>query len=201
MPGIRRWKCGLAESSPDRITEVVSSEDEPLILVDESDRVVGHLSKGACHDGEGVLHRAFSLFVFNRSGQLLLQRRSPEKRLWPLFWSNSCCSHPRQDETMDQAVRRRLREELGLESDLHFLYKFQYQARYEDVGSENEICWVYVGVADGSPEPNPNEIADHRWLTPSQLDDEMESAPESFTPWFQMEWERVREAYHSTLGL
>jgi isopentenyl-diphosphate delta-isomerase len=191
----------LAESSPSPITDIVSSEDELLILVDEADRVVGNLSKGACHDGEGVLHRAFSLFVFNREGQLLLQQRSSEKRLWPLFWSNSCCSHPREGETMDEAVRRRLQQEFGLASNLQFLYKFQYQASYEDVGSENEICWVYVGVTDAEARPNANEIENHRWVTPARLDEEMGATPDIFTPWFQMEWQRVRETDLSALAL
>jgi len=179
----------------------VSSEKETLILVDESDRVVGHLSKGACHDGEGVLHRAFSLFVFNPAGMLLLQQRAEEKRLWPLFWSNTCCSHPREGETMDEAIHRRLRQELGMSSELQFLYKFQYQASYEDVGSENEICWVYVGISDDAVEPNANEIAGLRWISPAELDAEMAEAPGNFTPWFVMEWQRVREEYRSTLGL
>jgi len=192
---------GLAETLINPSVEVVSSEDETLILVDESDRVVGHLSKGACHDGEGVLHRAFSLFIFNREGELLLQRRSGGKRLWPGFWSNTCCSHPREGETMDEAIHRRLHQELGMTSELQFLYKFQYQASYEDVGSENEICWVYLGVTDDPAEPNTNEISDHRWVAPAQLDEEMEARPEIFTPWFQMEWQRVRGAYSSKLGL
>jgi isopentenyl-diphosphate delta-isomerase len=176
----------LAEAAKNPNAEVVSREDENLVLVDESDRVVGHLSKGACHDGEGVLHRAFSLFVFNREGQLLLQQRSEKKRLWPLFWSNTCCSHPREGETMDEAVHRRLHEELRMTSELEFLYKFQYQASYEDIGSENEICWVYVGMTDDPP---------------ATLDDEMDATPEIFTPWFQMEWARVREVYRFELGL
>ena len=201
MPVTRRWKSELAESSPNQIAEIVSSEDEMPILVDESDRVVGHLSKGACHDGEGVLHRAFSLFVFNREGELLLQQRSSGKRLWPLYWSNSCCSHPRQGETMDEAVRRRLQQELGLVSNLQFLYKFQYQASYEDVGSENEFCWVYVGITDDEARPNPNEIKDHRWVTAARLDHEMDATPEIFTPWFQREWQRVREADLCALAL
>ena len=192
---------GLAESASTPISDVVSSENETLILVDESDRVVGHLSKGACHDGEGVLHRAFSIFVFNRDGELLLQQRSPGKRLWPLFWSNSCCSHPREGETMDGAVQRRLLQELQISGNLQFLYKFQYQVSYEEAGSENEMCWVYVGVTDDEARPNPNEVEGHRWVTPAQLDDEMRTTPEIFTPWFQMEWQRVREADLSALGL
>jgi isopentenyl-diphosphate delta-isomerase len=191
----------LAKVALSKDIEVVSSDNEILVLVDESDRVVGHLSKGACHDGEGVLHRAFSLFVFNRDGELLLQKRSEAKRLWPLFWSNTCCSHPREGETMDEAVHRRLRQELGMASELHFLFKFQYQASYEDIGSENEICWVYVGVSDDAAEPNATEISEVRWVSPNELDDEMKASPEMFTPWFKMEWARVREAYRSQLGL
>jgi isopentenyl-diphosphate delta-isomerase len=191
----------LADPATSPIFEVVSSEDEMLILVDEADRVVGHLDKGACHDGEGVLHRAFSIFVFNRSGELLLQQRAAEKRLWPLFWSNSCCSHPRQGETMDEAVGRRLQQELGMAGKLRYLYKFQYQAHYEDLGSENELCWVYAGVLDQEAAPNPNEVEDVRWVSPDQLDDDMAAKPESFTPWFRMEWLRVRDLYRQILSL
>jgi isopentenyl-diphosphate delta-isomerase len=191
----------LAETASSPELDIVSSESETLILVDESDRVVGHLSKGACHDGEGVLHRAFSLFVFNRDGKLLLQQRSEHKRLWPLFWSNTCCSHPRAGETMDEAVHRRLRQELGMSSELQFLYKFQYQARYGDEGSENEICWVYVGISDDEAQANPSEISDHRWVAPANLDAEMAATPEIFTPWFQMEWQRVRGEHRAKLGL
>jgi len=181
--------------------DVVSSEEEPLILVDESDREIGHLSKGECHDGDGVLHRAFSLFVFNDSGELLLQQRSEEKRLWPLFWSNSCCSHPRRGETMEVATERRLAQELGMTSDAHHLFTFQYQAPYLDLGSENEVCWVYIGRSADLPHPNSHEIADIRWITPNDLDREFETRPEVFTPWFAMEWPRVRNAFPKILGL
>lgn len=102
---------------------------------------------------------------------------------------------------MDEAVGRRLRQELDLASDLRFLFKFQYQARYEDIGSENEMCWVYVGLADGPATPNPNEVADLRWVTAAELDDQMDHEPEQFTPWFRLEWPRVRDAFRSTLGL
>jgi isopentenyl-diphosphate delta-isomerase len=179
----------------------VSSDDESLILVDDADRVVGHLAKLACHQGDGVLHRAFSIFIFDPEGRLLLQRRGAEKPLWPLYWSNSCCSHPREGETMDEALKRRLDEELGLSSELEFLFKFRYRARYEDVGSENEMCWVYVGVADGTATPHPNEVAELRWVTAAELDDELRLEPDNFSPWFQLEWPRVREAYRSVLGL
>ena len=191
----------MAEAAIRQTDVVVSSEEEPLILVDESDREIGHLSKGECHDGDGVLHRAFSLFVFNKSGELLLQQRSHEKRLWPLYWSNSCCSHPRRGETMELATERRLAQELGMTSDTRHLFTFQYHARYLDLGSENEVCWVYVGRSTDLPQPNCHEIADFRWISPDDLDREFETQPEVFTPWFAMEWPRVRTAFPKILGL
>src|SRR6185437_2320775 len=106
-----------------------SQEAESLILVDEADREVGYMSKERCHDGRGILHRAFSLLIFNERSELLLQRRSAAKRLWPHYWSNSCCSHPRRAETMEAAIHRRLYEELGLACPLQFLFKFQYHAQ------------------------------------------------------------------------
>jgi isopentenyl-diphosphate delta-isomerase len=191
----------LAEAAVSPDAQVVSNEDEHLILVDENDRETGHLSKRACHDGDGVLHRAFSLFVFNPAGELLLQQRSDEKRLWPRFWSNSCCSHPRRGETMEVATNRRLQEELGMRSSFHHLFTFQYQARYLDLGSEHEICWVYVGLGTEEPSPNPHEISAVRWISPDDLEREFETHPEIFTPWFALEWPRVRETFRQTLGL
>lgn len=177
----------------------VSNDDEELILVDNDDNQIGFLSKGACHDGEGVLHRAFSIFVFNSSGELLVHLRSGEKRLWPGFWSNSCCSHPRRGETMNEAINRRLFEELQMSSELHLLYKFSYHAPFGEAGSEREMCSVFVGRSDDLPRANPHEISDWHWLTPRQLEEEMDARPEEFTPWFKLEWPRVREVYRQRL--
>lgn len=183
----------MAEHDVAAAEAVVSSEDELLILVDGDDREIGHLSKGACHDGDGVLHRAFSLFVFNPSGELLLQQRSADKRLWPLYWANSCCSHPRRGETMDRATERRLAQELGMTADLDYLFKFQYRARFGSLGSEHELCWVFAGTSGDEPVPNVNEIAAIRWVGPDELDHELETDPRAFTPWFKMEWPRVKQ--------
>ncbi len=171
--------------------KVVSSESEELILVDESDNELGSLSKQQCHDGEGILHRAFSLFVFNADGELLLQKRGADKRLWPLFWSNSCCSHPRKGESMEVATRRRLREELGIDATLEFAYKFSYRAQFGDLGSENEMCSVFLGKTNQAYSANENEIADVRYVSREVLQDEFRENPEQFTPWFKMEWERL----------
>ncbi len=191
----------MAEAAIRTTREVVSSEEEPLILVDERDREIGHLSKGECHDGDGVLHRAFSLFIFNSAGELLLQQRSEEKRLWPLFWSNSCCSHPRRGESLTVATQRRLDQELGMEAEFHRLFTFQYQVPYLDLGSENEVCSVFVGRCDEPPRPNATEIAAVRWITADELDREFRDQPETFTPWFAQEWPRVRGVFRQTLNL
>jgi len=180
-------------------SSVVSSEDEALVRVDSGDREIGQLSKSACHDGAGLLHRAFSLFVFNRNGELLIQRRHPSKRLWPAYWSNSCCSHPRVGEEMDFAVARRLREELGLEAKLEFVYKFEYRAEFGALGTEHELCSVFVGKTEREPTINTNEIAEWRWISPSALDAELAVKADAFTPWFKMEWERLRREFADRL--
>jgi isopentenyl-diphosphate delta-isomerase len=179
-----------------------SAEAESLILVDETDREVGFMSKERCHEGRGVLHRAFSLLIFNDDGELLLQRRSASKRLWPHYWSNSCCSHPRRDETMEAATQRRLYEELGLTCPLHFLFKFQYQAQFDGVGAEHELCSVFIGRSSGRVSIDHNEISAWRWVSPEGLAQEMRGAgARRFTPWFTMEWERIwrdhRPALHA----
>lgn len=139
-----------------------------------------------------MLHRAFSAFLFNEAGELLLQQRSEYKPLWPLYWSNTCCSHPREGESVETAVRRRIKEELGLNCEPRFLYKFSYHARYEDVGSEREFCWVFAGQHTGKAVVHPEEIASIRYVSPDALTAEIESSPERFTPWFKMEWARIR---------
>jgi isopentenyl-diphosphate delta-isomerase len=168
------------------------ADADTLILVDEADHEVGHLNKAQCHDGRGILHRAFSLLIFNAGGELLLQQRAASKRLWPLYWSNSCCSHPRRAESMDTAVQRRLHEELGVRCPMQFLFKFQYQAQWDATGAENELCSVYIGRTQSPVRADPNEIAGLRWVSPEQLQAEMaRRRPGQFTPWFIMEWERI----------
>jgi len=174
---------------------IVSDESEELILVNEKDEVLGFLSKAACHDGHGVLHRAFSIFVFDDEGRLLLQQRSPEKRLWGGFWSNSCCSHPRRGEELSEALHRRLDEELGLDTDLEYLFTFSYHAHFGEAGSEREICSVWAGRTQKSPHPNPSEISSWKWISAGELDRAIQDTPEAFTPWFLEEWPRVRDTF------
>jgi isopentenyl-diphosphate delta-isomerase len=181
----------------------VSADSDSLILVDDSDRDVGQLSKAHCHEGKGILHRAFSLLIFNDAGELLIQQRSPSKRLWPLYWSNSCCSHPRSGESMEAATRRRLLEELGLVCPLKFLFKFQYQAQFDATGSEHELCSVFIGRSSDRIEINPAEILAWRWVSPEALHAHLASQGASqFTPWFTIEWARIwRDHWEEVLAL
>ena len=171
------------------------SADELLILVDEKDNVLGYESKKECHEGEGLLHRAFSIFIFNDKNELLLQKRSFSKSLWPLHWSNSVCSHPRRGETYHEAARRRLREELGFETPLQALFKFQYRASFKNIGSENEMCFVFIGKANGMVQADLNEIAEWKYIDAAFLTEDMLNYPNLYTPWFKMEWERIRKEY------
>jgi len=182
--------------------EIVSFDDEPLILVDGADRITGYENKLNAHMGHGMLHRAFSIFLFTEDNEVLLQQRSGEKLLWPLFWSNSCCSHPRRGESYQQATHRRLREELAIDAELHYLYRFQYQADFGDIGAEHELCSVFVGKV-GEPlvvDVNPSEIADWRWISCTEVDRLVAEEPQRFTPWFMMEWRRLRSDYHAFIA-
>jgi isopentenyl-diphosphate Delta-isomerase len=168
-----------------------ASDCEHLILVDAADREVGSLDKVRCHAGRGVRHRAFSLLIFNRQGELLLQQRAAAKRLWPRYWSNSCCSHPRRSESMQAATRRRLQEELGLSCPLRFLFKFEYQAQFDAAGAEHELCSVFIGRSDGPVRIDPDEVLAWRWIAPEALEAELAAGSGRFTPWFRLEWQRI----------
>lgn len=179
---------------------IVSSEAEELILVDSNDQPVGQLSKAAAHDGDGLLHRAFSVFLFNDAGELLLQQRGRDKRLWPGYWSNSCCSHPRVGESMDVATRRRLDDELNLDSQLEYVYRFEYQARYGSAGSENELCHVYVGRVEGDVVPNSNEIAAVKFVPAGSVAARLDEDPDLYTPWFKLEWQTLTQQHADVLA-
>ena len=183
----------------DSAHRVVSSDAEQLVLVDTDDRETGFLSKAECHDGAGLLHRAFSIFLFNSEGELLLQRRSTSKRLWPGFWSNTCCSHPRRGESMPVATMRRLYDELNVRSELEFVYKFEYQASFGSEGSEHELCHVFLGKAGDDVRPNDHEIAEIRYLSASDLLADLEARPQQFTPWFKLEWLALLEQHRGVL--
>lgn len=174
-------------------------KDDYLILVDREDKVLGYETKEKCHQEKGILHRAFSIFIFNNNGELLIQKRSALKPLWPLYWSNSVCSHPRRGETDVAAAHRRLKEEIGIETQLQFLFRFQYHASFKNIGSENELCSVYIGKTDAPITANPGEIAEWRYIDLEELDQGVRVHPETYTPWFKIEWQRIRKNHMKSL--
>jgi isopentenyl-diphosphate delta-isomerase len=166
---------------------------EELILVDVNNKVVGYDEKIACHTIRPHLHRAFSIFLFRHDGSVLLQRRSEKKLLWPLFWSNACCSHPRKGESTIERATIRLQEELGITSPLRSLYSFVYRAEYLDVGVEEEHCEVFIGhLEDGysvdSESINKEEVAQILFVSPAELTEWIQREPGALTPWSKLEW-------------
>lgn len=163
---------------------------DKVILVDKDDSPVGLEEKIKAHLGQGMLHRAFSVFVFNDKKELLLQQRASGKMLWPLYWTNTCCSHPKEGENYEEAGQRRLKEELGFTCPLKFVGKFQYQAPYKDVGSENELCSVLVGEYSGEVFPNKEEVESIKWVNFEELKKDVEENSGNYTPWLKLELEK-----------
>ena len=176
-------------------THSEDANSDLLILVDSDDQEIGLMDKTLCHEDRGKLHRAFSIFLFNRSGEVLIQQRATSKPLWGDFWSNTCCSHPRAGESIDSAASRRIEEELGIQAELSFIYKFEYQARFNEQLSENELCSVYFGHFDGAPTPNPNEVQSWKWISRESLTKELRDNADLYTPWLKLEWSTLNEDY------
>ena len=158
---------------------------EYVVLVDEKDNEIGLEEKLAAHMSPSKLHRAFSVFILNDKGQLLIQKRNAEKKTWPGFWSNSCCSHPRPNEPVALAAQRRLEEELGFSCKVEFLFKFQYMAQFDHQWGEHELDYVYVGYHDGTVNPNSLEVDDCAFVPLNTLEDDLERNPHAYTPWFR----------------
>jgi isopentenyl-diphosphate delta-isomerase len=156
---------------------------EFVILVDDSDVEIGTMEKIEAHRA-GLLHRAFSVFVVDTKGQILLQRRASAKYHSGGLWSNSCCGHPRPGERVAEAARRRLREEMGLDCELTHLDRFLYFAQLEGGLVEHELDHVLIGRSDETPRPNPAEVGDWRWARPERIEDDLQATPSTFTAWF-----------------
>ncbi len=174
-------------------SQVVSNDQDLLVLVDSEDQEIGILDKISCHEGQGVLHRAISVFLFNLQGQVLVQQRHKSKALWGGFWSNACCSHPRVNETPLDAAQRRVLEELGLSVDLRFCFKFEYHANFNETSAEHELCSVFVGKVDSDPVVNRTEISDWQWVDGDSVSHDVHNDRFDFTPWFKIEWKRLQE--------
>jgi isopentenyl-diphosphate Delta-isomerase len=166
-------------------------ETEYVILVDAQDREIGQMEKQEAHV-KGVLHRAFSVFVFNSAGELILQRRAWGKYHSGGLWTNTCCSHPRPGESVELAAHRRLREEMGFDCELEHAFSFIYEQQVGEL-VEHELDHVFVGRFDGVPEVNPEEVAEWIAVDMEALSLEIEEDPEAFTIWLRICFERVVE--------
>jgi isopentenyl-diphosphate delta-isomerase len=166
-----------------------------VVLVDERNRPFGIADKLQAHRDGGQLHRAFSVFVFDSAGRIMLQRRASTKYHFAGRWSNACCGHPRRGETVLEAAHRRLPEELGFDTPLHEAFTFLYTATDDATGlTEREFDHVLVGEYDCDPCPNPREVGAWRWAEQRNLLQELDRNSEAFTPWFAPAYRRmVRE--------
>jgi isopentenyl-diphosphate delta-isomerase len=178
-----------------------NSNDDLLLLVDKNDKIIGFETKTRCHKGSGLLHRAFSAFIFNDKGQLLIHQRSKYKPLWPLHWSNSYCSHPRYGETYEQGASRRGKQELGITVKPKYLYKFIYHVPYKKIGSEYELCAVLVGKHTGKVRFNPEEVANFKFIDLADLKKDIKANPDKYTPWFKMELAKLQKDFRKEIGM
>ena len=167
---------------------------ESVILVDEHDNMLGTMEKMAVHR-LGKLHRAFSVFIFNGAGELLLQQRAFEKYHSAGKWSNACCSHPRPGESNIDAACRRLKEEIGLECELTPGFSFVYRAEFGEL-TEYEFDHVFFGTTEQIPVPDPLEVAAWQYVSPEELKKKLEQEPEKFTEWLKICFERVMQFYY-----
>lgn len=177
------------------------NSEDLLIVVDKKNKIIGYKPKTECHLGKGILHRAFSIFIFNKNKQLLIQKRSKYKLLWPLYWSNSCCSHPtKNNRGIKKSAEKRLKEELGFTCPLKIIGSFIYKASYNEIGTEKEICTVLVGEYNGKIKPNPKEVADWKWISLSELKKDISTHPDKYTPWFKIELQKFKKYFKKYEG-
>jgi isopentenyl-diphosphate delta-isomerase len=158
--------------------------DEPLILVDEANRAVGTAGKDAIHR-TGLLHRAFSIFIVDERGRILLQQRNPHKYHSGGLWANSCCGHPRPGERTEAAARRRLNEELGVRNPLSFGFFARYQAELGNGMQENEFVYVYFGALRAQPKPDPAEVATVEFASVADINRRIKREPAAFAYWLR----------------
>ncbi len=170
---------------------------ELVILLDDSGAEIGTADKATVHSTETPLHLAFSCHIFNSQGKVLITRRALSKSTWPGVWTNSACGHPAPGETMPDAIRRRARDELGLQlGDIHeALPDFRYRAVDASGTVENEICPVFVAMAEGEPFPVPSEVCEWEWVEPRALRESVTTTPFVFSPWLVKQLEQWGDGY------
>ena len=159
--------------------------EEKVILVSEDDQQLGLMGKMEAHE-KAVLHRAFSVFVFNKKGELLLQQRALDKYHSPGLWTNTCCSHQRDGESNIEAGQRRIQEEMGFHCELKELFWFVYKAAFDNGLTEHELDHVMIGSSEDDPIINPEEVASFKWMLLEDVKKDMQEQPELYTEWFKI---------------
>ena len=162
--------------------------EEFVVLVDQDDQKLGLMEKQQAHV-TGLLHRAFSVFIFNSKGELMIQQRAASKYHSPTLWTNTCCSHPRDKETYEEAAHRRLQEEMGFDCELEYKFNFIYKAHLENDLIEHELDHVFIGTFDEDPKLNPEEVMAYRWVELDDLKKDIDKNPQNYTAWFKIIFE------------
>ena len=168
----------------------MSNKIEYVILVDEQDNEIGVMEKLQAHE-EGRLHRAFSVFIFNDKNELLLQQRALSKYHSAGLWTNTCCSHPRPNETIKDAANRRLFEEMGMSCDLKIKTNFIYKTPFDNGLTEHELDYVLVGYTDRQPNINKEEVENFKWLSVLDIKKDIALNPNTYTSWFKIALDSV----------
>jgi isopentenyl-diphosphate Delta-isomerase len=158
---------------------------EQVILVDQYDKEIGQMEKLEAHE-KGLLHRAFSVLIFNSTGEILLQKRADCKYHSAGLWTNTCCSHPQPNESLEEASKRRLKEEMGIDLQPFFAFKFLYKVALDKGLTEHELDHVFFGIYDGLPKLNESEASDWKFMKVDDLKQEMINQPNQFTHWFKL---------------
>lgn len=165
--------------------------EQQVVLVNEKDDPIGEMGKTEAHE-KGILHRAFSVFIFNSKGEMLLQQRALNKYHSGGLWTNACCSHPRPGEEVNEAAERRLEEEMGFETKLEKIFEFVYRTDVGNNLTEHEFDHVLVGVYDGPVQFNKEEVASYRFENINDINESLHSQPEIYTVWFRLAFPAVK---------
>lgn len=168
-----------------------------LILVNENDEPIGEIAKMEAHE-KALLHRAFSVFILNSKGEILMQQRALDKYHSAGLWTNTCCSHPFPNEQSLDAANRRLLEEMGMSVDLEFLFKFQYKAPFDNGLTEHEIDHVFLGNSDSLPQINKKEVSSYKYISFEDLEMDIIKNPEDYTVWFKIIFNKFHLYFNRT---
>lgn len=163
---------------------------EKVILVDENDQAIGTMEKMEAHE-KALLHRAFSVFIFNSKNEMLIHQRAFSKYHSGGLWTNACCSHPRENETAEQAAHRRLEEEMGFDCEINHQFSFVYKAELDQGLTEHEFDHVFTGIYESEINPNPEEVAAFKYISINDLKTDLSAHPERYTEWFKIAFKQL----------